>query len=79
MSTLMVETTPGHHVVRNVGDQGLSLWGDPVNDCNLHALGVICPSTSCVTLGLGHSVSKPKGFVRSLHGLSSTCFYAVTD
>ena len=30
-----------------------------------------------VTLGLGHSASKPKGFVRSLHGLSSMCFYAL--
>ena len=30
-----------------------------------------------VTLGLGHSASKPKGFVHSIHGLSSTCFYAL--
>ena len=34
-------------------------------------------ATPYVTLGLGHSASKPKGFVRSLHGLSSTCFYAL--
>ena len=34
-------------------------------------------SQAFVTLGLGHSPSKPKGFVRSLHGLSSTCFYAL--
>ena len=30
-----------------------------------------------VTLGLGHSASKPKGFVRSLHGLSFMCFYVL--
>ena len=34
-------------------------------------------SRAFVTLGLGHSASKPKGFVHSLHRLSSTCFYVL--
>ena len=33
---------------------------------------------SSVMLGLGHSASKPKEFIRLLHRLSSTCFYALS-
>ena len=39
--------------------------------------GCSCKGKDSVTLGLGHSISKPKGFIRSLHGLSSLCFYVL--
>ena len=58
-------------------------WGsnnnnyDPQICCQLDQLEKCRDFELAVMLGLDHSTSKPKGFIRSLHGLSSTCFYAL--
>ena len=50
--TLVIEAASRFLITRNVRDQGLSLWRNPVNDCAFHALGFVCPSTVNVFLNL---------------------------
>ena len=48
----MVEAMSGLRIAQNVGVQGLSLWGNPVDDGTLHTFGVICTGTICALLNL---------------------------
>ena len=55
---LMVEGTSSLRIAQNVGVQGLSLWGNPVNDCSFHTFGVVCPGTIHTFLDLPEYINQ---------------------
>ena len=51
-SVVMVEATARLYIAGDVGGQRLALWSDPINNCTLHPLSVISPSTVRTLLNL---------------------------
>ena len=51
-SVVMVESMASLDITRDVGSQWLSLWSNPINNCGLHPLSVISPSTIGTLLDL---------------------------
>jgi len=51
-SAVMVEAVARLYIAGDVGGQRLAFWSNPVDNCTLHPLGVISPSTVRTLLDL---------------------------